>query len=211
MVLKPKRSPNRLNALLPEYVFAHLVEAIIEGRIAEGERIRDAEVAKELDVSRAPVREALQRLERIGMVEVSPSRYTRVTHITGTAVGEALEYAGYQAGVVTRMAVARMSPAGKLTAADLVDALERALPDPRASSNARNALYSYLSTQTRNRLQHKMMSESAYALERTLRHVPLPAERLDTITRNYRALREAILNGDEEYAERLVREQHGLV
>ena len=65
-------------AVLGDEVYARLGEAILDGRLAPGERLRDHELAERLGVSRTPVREALQRLERIGLVEVSPNRYTRV-------------------------------------------------------------------------------------------------------------------------------------
>src|SRR6478752_2512141 len=63
--------------VLGDEVFARLGEAILDGQLAPGERLRDHELAQRLGVSRTPVREALQRLERTGLVEVSPNRYTR--------------------------------------------------------------------------------------------------------------------------------------
>jgi DNA-binding GntR family transcriptional regulator len=52
---------------------------IEEGVLEPGEVIRDAEIAEALGVSRTPVREALQMLERDGAVEMLPGRLTRVT------------------------------------------------------------------------------------------------------------------------------------
>ena len=66
-------------AVLGDEVYALLGEAILDGRLPAGERLRDQELAERLGVSRTPVREALQRLERTGLVEVAPNRYTRVS------------------------------------------------------------------------------------------------------------------------------------
>ena len=51
-----------------ERVYAALCEAIRDGRLARGERIREEELARTLGVSRTPVREALHRLEERGLV-----------------------------------------------------------------------------------------------------------------------------------------------
>jgi DNA-binding GntR family transcriptional regulator len=62
-----------------------LVQAIVTGTLAPGARIRDGELAAQLQISRMPVREALKRLESEGLVESVPSRETRVAPIAPTA------------------------------------------------------------------------------------------------------------------------------
>src|SRR5690606_24335463 len=90
--------------LLAEELFQRIGETIIDGTLEPGQRIRDADLAAQYSVSRMPVREALQRLERLGLVEMRPSRFTRVTEVNDETVAQSLEFAGYQAGVLTRMA-----------------------------------------------------------------------------------------------------------
>ena len=51
-----------------ELVYSSLRDAISEGRIGCGARIREEEIANMLGVSRTPVREALQRLEQRGLL-----------------------------------------------------------------------------------------------------------------------------------------------
>src|SRR5262249_60410688 len=55
-----------------DLVYAALRDAIWEGRMARGERVREEEVARSLGVSRTPVREALQRLQQRGLLAVGP-------------------------------------------------------------------------------------------------------------------------------------------
>lgn len=59
-------------------VHARLREWIVAGPLEPGEAIRDTEIAARLGVSRTPVREAIVKLEREGLVEVAPGRWTRV-------------------------------------------------------------------------------------------------------------------------------------
>jgi DNA-binding GntR family transcriptional regulator len=63
-------------------VYERLLEAVHHGDLLPGQRISDAELAARFGVSRTPVREALQRLRDIGIIEASASRFTRVSVVT---------------------------------------------------------------------------------------------------------------------------------
>src|SRR4051794_4040416 len=64
--------------LLRDRAYAVIRDAIVDGTLAPGERLRDQELTKWLGLSRTPVREALNRLEQDGLVETAPQRFTRV-------------------------------------------------------------------------------------------------------------------------------------
>lgn len=64
--------------LLRARVYDIVKRWIVDGALAPGERLRDAELAHRLGVSRMPVREALARLADEGFVEVAANRWTRV-------------------------------------------------------------------------------------------------------------------------------------
>jgi len=51
-----------------DFVYESLRDAVSDGRIAVGERVREEEIARNLGVSRTPVREALQRLHQRGLL-----------------------------------------------------------------------------------------------------------------------------------------------
>lgn len=57
-----------------DFVFESLRDAIADGRIAVGERVREIEIAQSLGVSRTPVREALQRLHERGLLVFGAGR-----------------------------------------------------------------------------------------------------------------------------------------
>jgi DNA-binding GntR family transcriptional regulator len=57
-----------------EFVYESLRYAIWDGRIKKGERIREEEIARQLGVSRTPVREALQRLQQRGLLAFGGGR-----------------------------------------------------------------------------------------------------------------------------------------
>jgi DNA-binding GntR family transcriptional regulator len=68
-------------ATLAEQAYARLLDAIVDGTLAAGRRVRDQDLAEELGVSRTPVREALRRLEDEGLVETGRNAYTRVAPV----------------------------------------------------------------------------------------------------------------------------------
>jgi DNA-binding GntR family transcriptional regulator len=58
---------------LSDRVYDAICNAIVEGELAPGQRLREAEVAKTLGVSRTPVREAFARLGQQNLVDKGPS------------------------------------------------------------------------------------------------------------------------------------------
>ncbi|EJL6305688.1 GntR family transcriptional regulator [Vibrio cholerae] len=80
-----------------ENLTEYLIEAIVEGELAPGSKISEPELAKQFQVSRGPLREALMRVEGLGLIERSPHIGARVIQLSPTklvelyAVREALE------------------------------------------------------------------------------------------------------------------------
>ncbi len=69
-------------ANLSEQIADHITEKIIRLEILPGERIMETTIAKELGVSRSPIREALRILEKNRLVELTPRRGARVTEVS---------------------------------------------------------------------------------------------------------------------------------
>ncbi len=59
---------------MAEQAAAHLHQAIVAGEVPAGSHLRLVDLAAKLDMSMMPVREALRRLESLGLVEVHPRR-----------------------------------------------------------------------------------------------------------------------------------------
>ena len=67
---------------LSEQIAKYISEQIISGELVEGERIQELRIAKELDVSRGSVREALLLLERSYLIEIFPRRGAIVSEMS---------------------------------------------------------------------------------------------------------------------------------
>jgi DNA-binding GntR family transcriptional regulator len=73
---------------LSAIVLRTLREAIVEGRLAPGEAVVEAQLSRQLGVSRAPLREALRSLENEGLVVSTPWRGALVAPLTERGVTE---------------------------------------------------------------------------------------------------------------------------
>jgi DNA-binding GntR family transcriptional regulator len=69
-------------SLMRDDVYSRLRDWIITGTLEPGEKLRDADLAEQLGVSRTPVREALRRLEDEGLIETKQNAWTRVAPVT---------------------------------------------------------------------------------------------------------------------------------
>lgn len=90
-------------------VYLELRSRIIAGDWEPGERLFEDQIALELEVSRNPVREALQALSAEGFVELEPRRGARVAVISPQRAVELFEVREALEGLVARLAAERRS------------------------------------------------------------------------------------------------------
>lgn len=88
-----------------------LLQDILTGVYGPGARIREAEVAERLGISRAPVREALRMLEQDGLVVVLPWRGASVVDPTPQEIEALFDLLGTVYGAVARFAARHASDA----------------------------------------------------------------------------------------------------
>jgi DNA-binding GntR family transcriptional regulator len=72
----------------PERIAAQLRSGIVTGRLPPGQALREIEVARQLGVSRGPVREAFQRLIQEGLLEAHPARGVFVPQLTAVDIAD---------------------------------------------------------------------------------------------------------------------------
>ncbi len=88
-----------------------LEELIFEGSIADGERLDEVQLAARFDVSRTPIREALQRLTQSGLVQQIPCRGVFVRHPGPVELVEMFEVMAELESACARFAAARITDA----------------------------------------------------------------------------------------------------
>jgi DNA-binding GntR family transcriptional regulator len=84
-------------------------DAIIEGRLQPGQRLKEEELARELGISRTPVREALLMLQAEDLVVASPNRGATVRVHDANDLHDLYELRALLEGYATRRAAERIS------------------------------------------------------------------------------------------------------
>ncbi|CAN7773015.1 GntR family transcriptional regulator [Cupriavidus necator] len=111
-----EESTNMTNASAPprstlEYVVESLRQAILSGRLVPGQRLVEADLTRELGVSRGPVRESFRRLSAEGLVESIPNQTAMVRRYSHTEMLELFEVRAELEALAARRAAARMNEA----------------------------------------------------------------------------------------------------
>src|SRR3984893_14188795 len=88
----------------------HIKKAIYAGELRPRERIIEEDIASRLQCSRGPVREALLRLERDGLVVTIPRRGTFIHDISGESIDVVFRIRGKLEGLCVRYMREEMGP-----------------------------------------------------------------------------------------------------
>ena len=91
--------------LLTDRVCERIRTAIFHGELKLGEQVSEAQLAQRMDVSKTPVREALLRLKRDGLVDIHPQRGTFVFQLEPEQVTHLCHYRAMMEGAALRDAM----------------------------------------------------------------------------------------------------------
>jgi DNA-binding GntR family transcriptional regulator len=189
-------------SVLAEEAFHGIAGRITNGEYPPGSRINDRALAAEFGMSRTPVREAMQRLERIGLVEMHPSRYTVVTEVTDDMARATWEFAGLYASNVVHLAFPRLGDAEREHALTLVDEAAAAVDSRERWLTSQIALFGFLTEHSGNELYRCLLGDSWYLVLRNLIWLGISTDARPRITEALARLGEAIRDGDRDTAAR---------
>ena len=95
---------------LREMVYEELKIQILTGAIVPGTRMMEVELAETMGVSRTPIREAIRKLEKEGLVTIRPRRGAYASSISTQDMLEILEVRQNMEGLAAYFAASRMTP-----------------------------------------------------------------------------------------------------
>lgn len=192
---------------LPEIVAERIVEAIQSGGLEPGQRIVESKLAKELGVSRGPLREALKTLEARQLVENRRGRGTYVTHVTSE---DLLRMVTLRAGLesfAARFVATRMNPVIAATLTELLAESRRAAEEGR-TSDWRDLDWRFHETVVAAADNPFLLTawRSIGSLVRLFLHThPVFVHDVATTLANHDKLVDALKSGDPDLAERVFR------
>ncbi|HEV8276886.1 MAG TPA: GntR family transcriptional regulator [Streptosporangiaceae bacterium] len=183
---------------LTQLVYQALRDAIISKRLPPGERVSEASLARQLRVSKTPVREALLRLHAIGLVEADGGRGGRIVRPSAELIQHTYEVRGALESLAARLAVERATPAQRsqlleLAAASLAAAQNQDLDGFRRHDEA---FHDVLAAASANSYLARLI-DNAYTLTAAARQrdVPRAGDSTDCATGHIR-IAEAVAGGD---------------
>jgi DNA-binding GntR family transcriptional regulator len=181
-------------------VYSSLLLAIVEGRMGAGTPLSQNKLAARLGVSRTPVREALLRLQRDGLVQRLPESGFAVASITVEEVNEAcdllhlLDTYVYQRAAET---LSRPDLDGLLElASSLVDSAESG--DADAWREADQRYHAVVMKAAQNRFVAQCLQDTRRRVQRFWLQKPHFEGRLRTCSQDHVALAHAMLDADSQ-------------
>lgn len=189
---------------LRETVGEQIKQAILDGTFKPGEILNDEELREWLGVSRSPIREALNDLARVGLVEMAAQRYTRVAQPSPENRVEILQTLGVLLGGVSRIVVTHVDNDDLALVLPTIDAVIEAVHRRDAKDHGEMAWKmidqlvglcpnAVLLTTTRDSID-----ALAYRLSITSSEIAVQWEALST---TYPEFRDAVASGDAIAAE----------
>lgn len=161
---------------LVELVFGEIRDAIVRKDLKPGSRVSEARLAAQLGVSKTPVREALLRLEGIGLVVPDGNRGNRVIWPSEDTIQHAFEIRGTLEASAARIAAERVDAATGATLLRLAaDSLERAeAGDGDGFRQFDRELHAAIAAASRNEFLRRLVG-NAYTLAWALRRRDAPS------------------------------------
>jgi GntR family transcriptional regulator, rspAB operon transcriptional repressor len=187
-------------ASMVDDVYTSLLLAIVEARLGAGTPLSQNKLASRMGVSRTPVREALLRLERDGLVQRLPESGFAVATITPDEVHEACDLLDLLDTYVYRRAAETLSKAelGDLLelASSLVDSAESG--DADAWREADQRYHAVVMEAAKNRFVAQSLQQTRRRVQRFWLQKPHFDGRLRICSQDHVALAQAMLDDDPE-------------
>ncbi len=121
---------------LQDVVYQTLERAILLGELRPGDRLLELRLAKQLGVSRTPIREAIRKLEQESLVVMSPRKGTQVASITEKDMNDVLEVRCALEELAVELSCERISKEGLTELIQRNDELKKAVADGDLSLSA---------------------------------------------------------------------------
>ncbi len=188
---------------MPEIAYDTIRDAILSGRHAPGQRLVTEDLARELGVSRMPVREALQRLQVSGLVTITPHRGAIVSHLSEAEVAEIFHIRAVLEGLAARLAATKLAPGDHKRLGTLLEEMTRAASanDPEKVLVINRDFHTVIWKAAGAPRLRELLENLYDACQRFRNLSVLLPGRLDQITQEHRRIARALAQGDAAGAE----------
>ncbi|MEM8985195.1 MAG: GntR family transcriptional regulator [Pseudomonadota bacterium] len=203
----------RNTATRSDQIVRAIEEEIISGRRAPGSHLNEQEIADRFNVSRTPVREAVRHLSSAGLVEVRPRRGAFVARVPITRLIQMFEVMSEIEGTCARLAARRMPAEDKQKLKELHDSYAQHAENNSADSYYDESIefHRLIFRGTQNEVLAEMATRLYNQLTGYRRRQLTLSKRVKKSFREHAEVLDAILDGDEDRAEKAMRDHTHIV
>lgn len=193
---------SKRNVKLSEPAYQHILTMIMSKQLMPGDRIPEARIAEEFNISRTPVRDAMQRLSNEGLIDIFPNRFAQVHTYSESEIQEI----GILRVTFDTMAVKLAGLYGSRADFLQLQELAEQCCDAGASGDMvkrreyDSAFHSQLARITGNSLLLKFHSELQLRVQFIQLHHPSPVECEVRHLQQHKEIAEALMAHDEKKA-----------
>ena len=189
--------------------YARVRELILSGELAPGAVLNQAVLAQTIGISTTPLREALRRLKEQGLVELDAHRNARVARLDAEEARDLLELRLSLDPLAASLAAHRRTSQDVAEMRAALAGLETLPPDPTPSQlAAHRRFHAAIYRASHNALLVATLDGLWDVADRYRRHglqIERTSEERDEKAREHALLFEAIVEGDAETAEEVMR------
>lgn len=189
-------------------VFNRIREDILAGNYKERDELKEAVISKEMGVSRTPVREALRQLELEGLVSIIPNKGAYVNGITAKDIYDIYMIRSYLEGLCAKWACEHITREQIEDLEEIIYLSEFHIQREHWEQifELDNRFHFYLYRACGSKVLEHILSDYHHYVERVRKNTLSSQERARTASAEHKAILEAVINKDEEKAERLANE-----
>jgi DNA-binding GntR family transcriptional regulator len=188
-----------------------LREAIVEGVLAPGSRLSEVQVAKQLNVSRTPMREAFAQLEREGLVTVLPRVGAFVRSVTLRDVTEIYKVRMALECLAVQLAAEHITALGRAQLDDVIETMQASVTaeDPLGYVDALDRFYSIVMSLADNRTLQATHASLIGPVRRLRRIAMARGGRMRASFDQTVRIKEAIVSGDAAVQDLMLEQLRG--
>jgi DNA-binding GntR family transcriptional regulator len=187
---------------LREIVYEELKMQILKGQIVPGTRMMEVEMAEEMGVSRTPIREAIRKLEKEGLVTIEPRKGAYASQISTQDMVDILEVRQNMEGLAAYYAALRMTDEQKKRLSDINDSYNKAVVENNTPDMIKyDTAFHHLIVEGSGNKMLVHMIEQLQELVLRFRYLYYDDfKRAEKMPREHKVIYDAIVTGDTEKA-----------
>lgn len=198
--------------LLSQKVYRILKARIIKGDLKTGKKLLENKIAKQLGVSRTPVREAIKGLAAEGLVKLNPNQGVIIINVSIKDVKEVLQIRRVLEGFAASIAAEKTSQEETSKLEGIIKKMSSAISKPKPDTVTYSELNAEFHNLIMNVCGNKRLMEICNGLSNSdhrfrIRALRVNSERLKYSLEEHQKIVEALKRRDAEQATRL-RQKH---